>query len=286
MILALIVSAGVTLAAVVFVGRVFPRAGWTRPNYAGQPIPLGAGGSFVLGGSLGLALYIARAGLPFPLQHVGFAVPAAAADPRWWLGGALGMATLGWLDDRYGSHTVRGFSAHVRALARGRLTTGGLKLLGGGLLALGATVPPSGAPSGAAAIAAWLADALLLALAINTVNAFDLRPGRAAKGWALLVGLSAMAGARIPWILPFVAAVAAYVGWDLRARMMMGDTGANALGALAGFSLVSMPSPVARWAAAAVLAAFHLWMERHSLTRWIAEHPAVGWLDRLGRPRP
>ncbi|MGH9151429.1 MAG: hypothetical protein ACRD03_03265, partial [Acidimicrobiales bacterium] len=43
----------------------------------------------------------------------------------------VGMALVGLLDDLAGGDDARGFRGHLTALAAGRLTTGGAKLLGG-----------------------------------------------------------------------------------------------------------------------------------------------------------
>lgn len=253
--------------------RVFPRLGWTAPNYRGARLPLGTGWAPAVAGAAGTLL-----------------LWGAVAAPAAWVGAPLIAAALGWLDDRLGSHEVRGFSAHVRALVRGRLTTGGVKLLGGGLLALWAASPAAGwVPAGWPAApgwrtAGWLLAAGVIALAMNGVNALDLRPGRALKGWALAVVVAVALGARPLALVPYAAALLAHAYWDLRGRAMQGDAGANAFGAAAGLALAAAPQPAAHVAALLALAAFHLWMERNSLTVWLRERPLLDWLDRLGRP--
>ncbi|MBE3591244.1 MAG: UDP-N-acetylmuramyl pentapeptide phosphotransferase [Firmicutes bacterium] len=198
-------------------------------------------------------------------------------------GGALLLAALGWLDDRLGSAREKGLRGHLRALFHGRVTTGVWKLAGGGAFALAAAAAAR-PPRDAASTVAWLADALLVALSINTLNALDLRPGRALKGWLLLVGLAWLLGARSPWLPAFLAAAVGFAPWDLRARAMMGDTGANALGAVAGLAWLAVPDAGARVGVLLALGLFHVWIERRSLTAWIEEHTWARWLDRLGRP--
>lgn len=247
-------SLGATLLGLFLTLLLFPRLGWTSANYRGDRLPLGAGWTFAAGGTL--ALYLLKAPWPF------------------WLGTAL-VALLGWIDDRLGDDRVRGVGGHLRALLRGEITTGILKLFGVGILALGAAFDED--------LLSWWVGALLLAVATNTLNALDLRPGRAGKGWLILVVLAYLLGAKGPlgYVLgPFLL----YFPFDLRARLMMGDTGANALGWLWGLYLLSLPLYL-QILFLALLLGFHLWMEQHSLTRWLEEHPFFHFLDRLGQPR-
>jgi UDP-N-acetylmuramyl pentapeptide phosphotransferase/UDP-N-acetylglucosamine-1-phosphate transferase len=78
-----------------------------------------------------------------------------------------------------------------------------------------------------------------------------------------------------------IAATAGYAPLERRRRVMLGDTGANLLGAAAGLAALSLP-PAAVAGVAAVLIAFHAWAERHSLSEWIDRHPLARRLDRLG----
>jgi hypothetical protein len=81
---------------------------------------------------------------------------------------------------------------------------------------------------------------------------------------------------------PLLAAAIVSGPTDLAGRTMMGDVGANVLGAAAGVGLAVALPPWARVAAALALAAFHLLCERRSLTEIIAHSRALGFLDRLG----
>ncbi|MDI3269771.1 MAG: hypothetical protein QJR00_03610 [Bacillota bacterium] len=243
-----------TLAGLLLTFALFPRLGWTAANHRGDLLPVGAGWTFVAAGSLTLYLQ----GAPFP----------------YWAGTAL-VGLLGWADDRLGDHGVRGVGGHVRAFFRGQITTGIVKLLGVGLLALWAAYQEY--------LLAWGLGTLLLGVATNTLNALDLRPGRAGKGWLLLVLAALLLGARGPigyLAIPFLL----YFPFDLRGRLMMGDTGANPLGWVWGLYLLSLPLWLQGFFLALLLA-FHLWMEKHSLTRWLEAHPFWDFLDRLGRPR-
>src|SRR5471030_1446310 len=71
----------------------------------------------------------------------------------------VGFGLLGLLDDLLASGADRGFGGHLRALAQGRVTTGLIKLVGGGALALVVA-----AARGVDGRAQLFADAALIAL--------------------------------------------------------------------------------------------------------------------------
>ncbi|MEO6712847.1 MAG: hypothetical protein ABIM89_05380, partial [Mycobacteriales bacterium] len=125
---------------------------------------------------------------------------------------------------------------------------------------------------------------LLIAGTANLANLLDLRPGRAAKVTAvglLAVALTTRVGA-VP--LAWCAGVAAGVlPIDLRERAMLGDAGANAVGAALGVGLVVAAVPAARIAALVVVTVLTLASERVSFSRVIDSTPPLRWLDQLGR---
>jgi hypothetical protein len=172
----------------------------------------------------------------------------------------LGVTAVGLADDLW-SGPERGFRAHLRS---GR-TTGVLKLL---------AIP---------AIALWgtgsLPQAVTVALAANAVNQLDTAPGRALKvfaGAALLTrGATAGRYAASVLLLPY----------DLRERAMLGDGGANALGAVVGLGLVRLLRGRALLPAIGVLGALNYLGETRSIGALIDETPWLRRLDRLGRVR-
>ncbi|MFS8524624.1 MAG: hypothetical protein FWJ83_07140, partial [Limnochordales bacterium] len=169
---------------------------------------------------------------------------------------------------------------HMGLLLRGRLSTGGLKAAFGGVTGLGAAAVLR---DGAAGL---LLGALVIALASNAVNLLDLRPGRAVKGAALLAAaLAGVSPDRQAWLytLPLWGALAAYAPYDLRARAMMGDAGANAVGAAVGAAAAAALSLRGLGAAAAFLVLLHVWAERGSISAAIERVPLLRRLDELGR---
>ncbi len=69
---------------------------------------------------------------------------------------------------------------------------------------------------------------------------------------------------------------------DLGERAMLGDAGANALGALLGATAAGLSRPV-RIAVLAGIAGLTAASEKVSFTKVIARTPALNWLDMLGR---
>ena len=204
-----------------------------------------------------------------------------------WLFILFGVAMLGLVDDVAGKGEHGGFTSHLRALRRGTLTTGSVKALFGGGVALYAGWMLHGS-----ALPAALAGGVI-ALSTNAVNLLDLRPGRAIKGAMLLsvAGLIALTFAGSPvaeaWQSALLAAAPLGAGvallWgDLRARFMIGDTGANTLGISAGMILALLPYFL-QGVALLVLVLIHAISERRSLSSLIETTPILKWLDDLGR---
>ena len=194
---------------------------------------------------------------PLAVNHRGLRLPLVgwttlrSGDP-----GVTLVMLLGFLDDVFGGEE-RGFRAHLRA----RRTTGVLKLVGIPLAGLRRTRCPSGA--------------LLVALAANTLNQLDTKPGRALK--AYLAGALAL---RAPLGLAVLL-----LPYDLREREMLGDAGSNALGAVLGLNSVDRFHGRGRWVAIAALAGLTVLGERRPLGDLIERTPVLRELDAFGRPR-
>jgi UDP-N-acetylmuramyl pentapeptide phosphotransferase/UDP-N-acetylglucosamine-1-phosphate transferase len=202
---------------------------------------------------------------------------------------ALGVLALGLVDDTLGREEPsatgaparRGWRGHGLAALRGELSTGALKAGGSLGLALFA-MSYLGLSNGR-----WLLAAAVLVLATNVFNLLDLRPGRSIKAFVLLgAGLTIGSSDLRPlWALGLFAAPALVAGvYDLRERAMLGDTGANLLGALAGLWLVLTLSGVGQLIALALLAVVTLYGELRSITELVERIPLLRELDSWGRP--
>jgi len=204
---------------------------------------------------------------------------------------ALGVLALGLIDDTFGERThgsdegeraaPRGWRGHGSAALRGELSTGALKAAGSLGLALLAMSWLGLSDE------RWLLAVGVLVLATNAFNLLDLRPGRSTKAFVLLgLGLGIGSGSpRQLWTLGLFAAPALVAGlYDLRERAMLGDTGANLLGALAGLWLVLTLSGTGQLIALILLAALTVYGELRSISGFVERTPGLRHLDSLGRP--
>ena len=124
----------------------------------------------------------------------------------------------------------------------------------------------------------------VVAAAANVANLFDLRPGRALK---VVLGCSVplLAGGRGSAAVS-VGSSLAILPDDLAGRSMLGDTGANAAGALVGAALLEQAGLRGRLVALGVLTGLTLASERISFTSVIESTPVLRELDALGRRHP
>jgi hypothetical protein len=196
-------------------------------------------------------------GLRLPLVGVLVALGGGKAPGRVRLGVAA-IALLGLADDLW-SGPERGFRAH---LARGS-TTGVAKAVGIPLVALATTRS--------------LRKAAVVALAANALNQLDTRPGRALK--AFVAGAALVRGPAKSY-LPIAVLLAPY---DLREMTMLGDAGANALGAVLGYGSVGKLTARGQFLSIAALAGLTAAGEARSLGELIERTPVLSRLDRLGR---
>ncbi len=265
-------AAGARLAYAVLT-RMQPGAEqtWTRTNHRGEPVTLLEGPAVTIAA---VAAAVAVPGLE-PGERIALGLAGA------------GSGAFGCYDDLAESGDRRGFRGHLGALAKGEVTTGAVKLAGIGLTGLAASALLDRGENGrrvAGRTADIVINAGLIAGSANLMNLFDLRPGRAIKVSLLASGALAAGGptARAAVAGPAGAAIA-LLPEDLGERAMLGDSGANALGAMLGVAAAaSLPRP-ARLAALAVVAGLTAASEKISFTKVIARTPPLHWVDMLGR---
>lgn len=275
---------------------------WERTNFHGATVSL-RGGVAMAGASVASA-----------------AVASALSDqPRAALGGvvaSLGGGLAGYIDDvdqgaHDGDKVAKGLKGHLGALAHGQVTTGVIKIAGIGASALAASaLVGSKATSVGAKAADLVLNTVLIAGTANLANLLDLRPGRALKATVLVaapLSYFSCAGAKAPALgasdAPSAkpvspasaasaqrllasglnaAAITALVE-DLQETTMLGDTGANAAGALLGTSLAANDSWKLRLGTALGVVSLILASEKVSFSKVIAANPALNWLDQLWR---
>ena len=275
---------------------------WERTNFHGATVSL-RGGVAMAGASVASA-----------------AVASALSDqPRAALGGvvaSLGGGLAGYIDDvdqgaHDGGKVAKGLKGHLGALAHGQVTTGVIKIAGIGASALAASaLVGSKATSVGGKVSDLALNTVLIAGTANLANLLDLRPGRALKATVLVaapLSYLSCAGAKTPAsgasdapsakpVSPAsaasaqrllasglnAAAITALVE-DLQETTMLGDTGANAAGALLGTSLAANDSWKLRLGAALGVVSLILASEKVSFSKVIAANPALNWLDQLWR---
>jgi hypothetical protein len=252
---------------------------WMRTNHRGEPVTLLEGPAVTVGAVTGA---LALAGLTSGISDVGAGRAAWRVCAAMTVAGA-GAAAFGAYDDVAGSSDRRGFRGHLGALRHGEVTTGAVKL--GGIAATGAVCA---ALTGGPAVDLAINTGLVAGFA-NLVNLFDLRPGRAIKaavasGALVVLGGAGAAGSggTAATLLSPLAAGAALLPEDLGERAMLGDAGANAMGAMLGVAACGLPRP-ARVALLAGVAALTAASEKVSFTAVIERTPILHRLDMLGR---
>ncbi|HLS44841.1 MAG TPA: hypothetical protein VK045_05365 [Ornithinicoccus sp.] len=248
---------------------------WERTNHTGDPVTLLEGVALVAG-TAGTALMTGsawpRGGLPYAVA-------------------SLGAGTLGAVDDLRQDTDRKGIAGHLRALAQGRVTTGALKIVGLAATGLASTAWADAERAsddhhgGRAGRRVWdvLVGGAAVAGAANLANLFDLRPGRALKVGVLTAVPLVLTGSGSAPAATTLGASLALLPDDLAGTSMLGDTGANPLGAVLGLAVVQRQQLPARIATLAVITGLTLASEKVSFTRVIESTPFLRALDQLGR---
>jgi UDP-GlcNAc:undecaprenyl-phosphate/decaprenyl-phosphate GlcNAc-1-phosphate transferase len=214
-----------------------------------------------------------------PSLLAGPAVTFAAAAATLPTGAAAGLTLacggLGLYDDLAGDSHARGLRGHLVALRQRRVTTGMVKLVGLVIAGAVTSLTERRRPTDV------VVDTLLVAGTANLANLFDLRPGRALKvvvfaGFPLAVHGSVAAGAA-------TGAALAVLPADLAEHAMIGDCGANALGALIGWAVAHGLDRRGRTAVLAAVIGLTLASERVSFTDVIAGNRWLAAVDGFGR---
>jgi len=194
----------------------------------------------------------------------------------------FGFGALGFVDDLLTESETSGFRGHLRAAAHGHLTTGFVKLAGGAGVAVVLVATP-----GFASGRRLVIDAVLIALAANLGNLFDRRPGRVIKAGIVAYMPLAVALGSGPVgmaVAPAMGAIAGLLPDDLRERLMLGDTGANVIGAVLGLGVVLGCGEGARLVVLAVVAVLNVAAEIVSFTAVIEKVAVLRRFDEWGRP--
>ena len=214
---------------------------------------------------------------------------AGAADARTAaavLTAGLGSGAVGLYDDIVGARPeqkgYKGFAGHLRGLREGRLTGGAAKIAGVGASALLASAMLPSKRRGFGRVVEVALGAGVIAGSANLLNLLDLRPGRALKSSLLVAG--PLSGGRQGAITAGpMGAAGALLPQDLGEEIMLGDTGANALGACWACGWQPGRAASAGPPCSPCIAALTLASEKVSFTKVIEKTPGLREIDGWGR---
>ena len=197
----------------------------------------------------------------------------------------LSAASVGLVDDLFEEKLAKGkgFKGHLKALTTGKLTTGDLKILGIGISALVVAWNSNKNRSGAKVRLAHTGlDAMIIALSANFVNLLDLRPGRALKFY---LGSDLVLSAVRRDLASHLVQMPLYfqvLPVDLKGIEMLGDCGANALGANLGSKFADSGRTATKLGALGVLVGLTYLSEKVSFSKLISVNPVLRYIDEFG----
>lgn len=206
---------------------------------------------------------------------------------------------LGAVDDFLESGGSKGLRGHLSALAHGQITTGGIKVIGIPLASIAAAAilrtgrSSHGLFSSRATTAGqtWFGSTVdvvvtggVIAGTANLFNLLDLRPGRALKAGLLTLAFMPHKHG-LTWAPGAAIAGSSAAAWpdDLDGAVMLGDTGANALGAALGTIVAENSTATQRGLLLSGLVGLTLLSEKVSFTSIIESTPGLREIDAFGR---
>ncbi len=195
----------------------------------------------------------------------------------------LSMGFAGVVDDLIGDIKVKGLVNHIKSTLRGKMTTGFLKALTGFLMSCIVSLGMTNS------YIEFIVNVLIISLFANTLNLFDLRPGRAVKVFLAVsfILLAASIGRLVEALPIIILNVAAwlYIRYDLKEVCMLGDTGANILGITLGYYSTLMLDFNFKLLVLAILVILNAISEKLSITEIIDRSRLLSYLDNMGRGR-
>ncbi len=255
-----------TLFAMLAVNGLIKKINLLRQNFRGDKIPTG----------YGLILMLSSA----PLYALMCVTTTNSNLPALtFLVTVVMFGAVGFLDDLYGTREVGGFKGHFGLLLHGKLTTGAIKAIIGGLvaLALGVVIAKN-------ELSVAILNALLIVFSANSLNLLDLRPGRAVSFF--WIGLLALAISKLGnldiWheLIILMPAIIWITLLDRSAKIMLGDAGSNTLGAILGLALAWEIGVVGKLIIIIFLGALQIYAEKYSITKLIEGNRIMREIDR------
>ncbi len=191
------------------------------------------------------------------------------------------MGFVGVFDDMVGDTTVKGFKGHILSFFKGKLTTGGLKAGVGLFVSLMVSLLVSNN------ILSLVVNTLLIALFINLINLFDLRPGRASKVFIFLSIILLATNNKVRYFdfvfFSFYGILTRYLPIDIKGNAMMGDVGSNSLGLTLGVYCVLNHSLKIKIIYLFILISLQVIAEVVSFSKIIENNKILRFIDNIGR---
>ncbi len=249
-----------------YIEKLLIKANCLKKNFKGKLIPNSMGIIYIIN----LLLL-----LPFVLILLNFNYDS---DIFLLLIGIITMGFVGVIDDLIGNRETTGFRGHINKFIDGELTTGGLKAIVGGLVAIIISLLISKSPPEV------IINFLLISLFTNFINLLDIRPGRAIKIY-LFFALSFVVflDNNIELILIItIGTSVVYLPYDIKGLSMIGDTGANSLGIILGIISTFLPTYI-KVIFLLFLVITHFYAEKHSISNLITKNKVLSYIDNMGR---
>lgn len=192
----------------------------------------------------------------------------------------------GFVDDIFSKDEIRGFKSHLRELFEGRITTGILKAI------LGLAVALIIASFTQGSVVDIVSAMFVIGLSMNAFNLLDIRPGRVLKAYIFIMVILILTPVTLNMVIfptywhligAVISPAVILLRDDLSKRSMIGDTGANVLGAIVGYAVISTFTGNIRIVILILLIVFNFVADRWSITKMIENQPILNKLDRLGR---
>ncbi len=239
--------------------------GLLKENYKNEKIPVFGGLIILVFSILGWILFlITDTGKPVIIERLIFL--------------SLIIGLTGLLDDIKGGTEIKGFSGHFIALINRNLTTGALKAIISLLTVLIIYYFPG------QNLLAFLLNISIFLFFTNLFNLLDLRPCRSIKCFFLF---SIIIMVLIPvftlYLVPVFLILIPYSYYELGGKIMLGDNGANTLGAIMGYGFSLWTSTGGKILLLLFIIIVNFLAEIYSFTNYISKNRILNWIDQLGR---
>ena len=168
----------------------------------------------------------------------------------------------------------------IKSFFKGKLTTGAMKAGTGFLISLFISIIIS------ENLIEIIVNTFLIALFTNSINLFDLRPGRAIKVFLLLSVIMLFSNESNEYnfiLFSLYGILLIYLPMDLKGIAMMGDIGSNVLGMTLGVYCAFTHNIMIKSIYLFTLLLIHIIAEKISFSKIIENNKILNFIDNLGR---